>query len=332
MKISSLSQRSWIVLGSVVAALAILGGWRYSLYFPSTDNAYVNANVANVSPQITGPVSILKVQNHQAVKAGQLLLVIDPKPFQVALDLAQAAYALANQQVAADAAAVETAAAVVDQRYEEALNAKLTGARSLTLASKGVLSKQAADDATLHMRDSKAALAGSKAQLKQAQAQLGERGSANARLLQAKAAVEQAELSLHYTHVYAPSDGVVENLTLRMGDVVTAATPMFVLIDKSQWWVDANFKETQLERIKPGQSVDISLDMYSHTVFHGRVESISVGSGSTFSLLPPENATGNWVKVTQRFPVRIRILPEEGQAPLRVGASALVSINTWAKP
>jgi len=331
MKISSISQRTWVILGSVVTVLGIIGWWRYSVCFPSTDNAYVNANVANVSPQITGPVSVLNVQNHQAVKAGELLLVIDPQPFQVALDLAQAAYALANQQVASDAAAVETASSVVDQRYEEALNAEISGVRSLTLASKGVLPKQAADDAKMHMGDSKAALVGAKAQLRQAKAQLGEQGRANARLLQAKATVEQAELSLRYTRVYAPSDGVVENLTLRTGDVVTAATPMFAIIDKSQWWVDANFKETQLERIKPGQSVEIKLDMYSGDVFHGQVESISEGSGSTFSLLPPENATGNWVKVTQRFPVRIRILTDPSQDPLRVGASAAVSVNTLAK-
>ena len=330
MKTPAWSQRKIMIGIGCLALVAVIAGWRHSALYPGTDNAYVGANLANIAPQITGPVLVLNVHNHQAVKKGQLLFIIDPKPFQVAVDLAAAAYALAQQQVAADAAAVENAQAVVEQRHEEALNAELTGVRSLTLASKGVLSKQAADDAKLHMRDTKAILQGSKAQLKQAQAQLGDLGEKNAALLQAKAVLAQAQLSLFYTHVTAPADGVIENLTMRAGDMVTTATSVFSIIDDGQWWVDANFKETQLERIKPGQAVSVKLDMYSDHEFHGYVENISKGSGSTFSLPPPENATGNWVKVTQRFPVRIRI-QDDPAYPLRVGASASVSVNTTSK-
>ncbi len=324
----SLSQRQLIRVGVISILVLSIVWWRYSTLFPSTDNAYVEANVANIAAQVTGPVQHLYVQNHQAVKAGQLLFTIDPKPFQVALDSATANYTLAEQQVAAASAAVENAEQVVTQRAQASLTARQDGVRTLLLAAKGVLPKQAADDATGRIQELKAVESGALAQLKQARANLGSTGSANATLQQAKSAVEQARLALQYSQVTSPATGVVENLSLRVGDVVNLGVAVFSVVDMSQWWIDANFKETQLERIKPGQKVNVRLDMYSHHAFSGVVDSISESSGAIFSLLPPENATGNWVKVTQRFPVRIRIGDDDPDYPLRVGASASVSVNT----
>ncbi len=143
----------------------------------------------------------------------------------------------------------------------------------------------------------------------------------------AKANLATAELNLGYTHITAPESGWVTNLSTRVGDMVMANQPVFLLINNQEFWVDANFKETELQHIRVGQSAEIKLDMYSGQPFQGIVESISNGSGAAFSIFPPENATGNWVKVTQRIPVRIKIITLTSRYPLRLGASANVKIH-----
>lgn len=137
----------------------------------------------------------------------------------------------------------------------------------------------------------------------------------------------QAQLNLHYSQVSAPASGWVTNVTLRVGDIVTANQPLFALISDEEFWVDANFKETELHFIKVGQLAEVKVDMYPDYSFKGIVESVSGGSGAAFSLLPPENATGNWVKVTQRVPVRVRITNPDPHFPLRIGTSAVVTIH-----
>jgi len=302
--------------------------WRYEVIHPSTDDAYVQANIVNIAPQVSGFVQGVFVQNHQAVKTGDLLLTIDPAPFTIALQQAQAEYALAKQKMAADQDAVDTANAVLMQRQAELVNAKLNSNRAIKLAQQGVLSRQAADDAKARIITAQATFDAASAQLKQAQDILGQAGQDNATLKQAEAAVELAKLNLTYTKIVAPANGKVENLSLRKGSVVTANTAVFAVIDDSQWWVDANYNENDLHRIRVGQKAHVVIDMYSGKDFPGVVESISTGSGASFSLLPPENATGNWVKVTQRFSVRVRLYPASIHTPFRVGASATVTINT----
>lgn len=144
----------------------------------------------------------------------------------------------------------------------------------------------------------------------------------------AKSNLDKAKLDLEYSVVKAPEDGYIVKLDLRPGATVSAYQPLFSLIGTREWWVDANFKETDLERIKTGQKATIKVDLYPNHIFHGLVDNISRGSGASFSLLPAENATGNWVKVTARFPVRVSITDTNPQFPLRVGASASVTINT----
>jgi membrane fusion protein (multidrug efflux system) len=154
---------------------------------------------------------------------------------------------------------------------------------------------------------------------------------ATAALEVAKAAAARAKLNLEFTHVIAPADGTLVNFTLRVGSAVAPNFILFSLVEDNQWWIDANYKETQLTRIHPGQTASIRVDLYSDHVFRGHVEQISRGSGSAFSLLPPENATGNWVKVTQRFPVKIVFDTLDSHYPMRVGASATVTIDTTKK-
>lgn len=155
--------------------------------------------------------------------------------------------------------------------------------------------------------------------------------TATGNLEYAKAGLTQAELNLAYTNLKAPVSGWITNLTLRTGDVVSANQPLFALISDEEFWADANFKETEMEHIKPGQLATIITDLYPNHPFQGSVESISGGAGAAFSLLPPQNATGNWVKVTQRIPVRVRIINPDKNFPLRIGISATVTVKLQQK-
>ena len=150
----------------------------------------------------------------------------------------------------------------------------------------------------------------------------------NEQIQEAKAALGTATYNLNHTQIIAPADGVVANFTVRVGDSVSTGISLFAIVEQNHFWVNANFKETQLERIKPGQTVNIKVDMYPGHIFKGIVQSKSPGSGTIFSLLPPENATGNWVKVTQRVPVRISIMDPNPQFPLLAGTSAVATVNT----
>lgn len=260
----------WLALSVLTIVLVIISlvSWRYIASHPSTDDAYVQANIINIAPQISGPVAATFVNDNQYVKKGTILFTIDPKPYELA--------------VANAAAKLE----VVEKKAK----------RIVTLAKQGSASQEQSDEL-------------------------------QAELTMAKTASQQAQLNLAYTQVVAPADGYITNYKLRTGTMLQAGNPVFALVENNTWWVDANYKETQLERIRPGQTATIELDMYQKPVFKGIVESISSGSGSTFSLLPPENATGNWVKVTQRFQVKIKITDVPANYRLRVGSSASVTIK-----
>jgi len=254
----------------------------YDFYFITTDNAYVNANVVQIAPRITGQVSNLLITNNQFVQKNQLLFDIDAIPFQNSLAKASAQYAISKAGV---------------------VNARNIASRTRTLANKQFVSTQDNDNVTTALE------------------------TAEANLNLAKATLDQANLDLSWTHITAPTSGWVTNVSLRPGDVVTTNQPLFALISSGEFWVDANFKETELEKIEPGQRAVIHVDMYPGHAFEGVVQSISGGTGSAFSLLPPQNATGNWVKVTQRVPVRIRVIHLDPQFPLRIGTSASVRIS-----
>jgi membrane fusion protein (multidrug efflux system) len=161
----------------------------------------------------------------------------------------------------------------------------------------------------------------------QARSALGRGGEQNAAVQAAQAAVDQAELDLERTHVVSPTSGTIANLSLRPGNTVQPGVPLFVVIGDQDYWLDANFKETELKEIRPGQKAEIRSDVYPDHPFHGVVQSLSGGSGTAFSLLPAQNATGNWVKVTQRVPVRIRVEDPDPQHPLRIGTTATVKVR-----
>jgi len=323
-------RNQYLILGAAIglAAATIYVYHRHSLMYPATDNAYVGTDVVHVAPQVTGAVRQVAVVNQQLVGRGDPLYGIERRPFELALEAAQAKLAEARLEADRNAAAVASAQASLHHSEVMLANARQHAERTAQLRKTKSVSQQQDDDAQADFLAAQAQLAVDQAGLHEAESRLGTPGEDNETVRAARVAVAQAQWDLDRTDVQAPCAGQVAELTLHPGDSVTDGRPDFVLICSDRYWVDANFKETQLTRLRAGQPVDIDVDMYPKLHFHGEVESISGASGVAFSMLPPENATGNWVKVTQRVPVRIRISDASTDAPLRVGTSARVTVDT----
>jgi len=319
----------WIIAGLVLLVAAFFGVryWVEESRFVSTDDAYVNANQVQVTAQVSGAVVAVHVRDQQAVKAGDPLFEIDPVPYRIALDRARAQLELARQSMSQEGAGVASAEAVVAQRRAEAENARSAWERNQALVKSGFISPQAAETSRTQLATAQAAVKAAQAELEKARSALGKSGDENAAVQAAAAAVKAAELDLDRTRVVSPVNGMIANFTLQPGNTVQPGTPLFVVIASDEYWVDANFKETQLKEIRPGEKATITSDMYPDVTFHGVVESLSGGSGAAFSLLPPQNATGNWVKVTQRVPVRVRIEDPDPKRQLRIGTTATVRIE-----
>jgi membrane fusion protein (multidrug efflux system) len=314
---------------AILALIAIYFGvryWHLSQLYASTNDAYVNADTTQVAAQVAGPVARVYVRDQQHVQAGDPLFEIDREPFEVAVAAAEAQLRLAQQTVGEQSAAVNAARAQLEQRVAELHNAESNERRTRNLITNGFLSAQSAEATQTTAATAAAAVAAARANLAQAISALGDPGQQNASVQAADARLRQARLDLAHTHVVATSAGTIANLTLRPGNPVQPLVPVFSIVSDRNYWVDANFKETQLDRLRPGQRATVRVDMYPHHPFKGEVQSLSGGSGSAFSLLPPENATGNWVKVTQRVPVRVRVVDADPAHPLRVGTTATVRV------
>ncbi len=314
-----------VILG-LGALLAILGFTYLYGRSRSTENAYINADVVNVASLVAGRVVTVYVKDNQHVHKGDALFDVDPQPFAIALERAQAELALAKQSARQDTAEVAAARAQLAQTESDLANARSTYERDKELVGQNFLSQQVLDDAKTRVQALEASVAQARAKLSKAQsapADTAERGD----VLKAQAAIDQARLDLEHTHVTASQDGQISNLSLTAGSLVSVGAPLFALIADNSFHIDANYKETELVGIHPGQDVDIQIDMYPGQHFKGKVESISGGTGTAFSLLPPQNATGNWVKIAQRVPVRIKLAQADAEHPLRIGATATVSVQ-----
>jgi len=321
---------NYLILTLITIGLVIGGHayWLYQKMYPNTDDATIQAHVINVAAQINGKIQQVLVHNQQVVTKNQLLFTIDPKPFQIALQKAQANLQNTEQEVMAEQNAVSASNAALIQRQAELINTQKNYDRIMTLVKQKYYARASADVVIRELTVAKQAVDAAQDQLAEAKAKLGKIGNANALIQGAKAAVAQTSLNLRYTQVKAPSGGQLAKLTLQPGQTVTAYESLFSLVENNQWWAVANMKETNLNRVRVGQKAVIVVDMYPSHPFHGVVKSISPGSGSSFDLLPSENASGNWVKVTQRFPVRIDIQNPDPKFPLRIGASCTVTIDT----
>ncbi|CAA7611792.1 HlyD family secretion protein [Magnetospirillum sp. UT-4] len=338
-------------LPAVVALLALtaaaFAGWRWYADWrlvQTTDDAYVEGDITNLAPKVAGLVAAVEVGDNQAVKAGDVLVRIDPRDF--AARVAEAEAVVAARQAALeqldDRAAVQRAAMAQAGAGIAAARADVTRSRAdlertRQLASSDFASRQRLDAQAAEAAKAEAGLKGSSAQATQAERQLAvlesERAVAAAQLEQARAQLELARSDLDGATIRAPMDGVIGNRVARAGMYVRPGQHLLAVVPLAGLWVDANFKETQLAAMRPGQSALLEFDAFPGTVVEGRVASFSPASGAKFSLLPPENATGNFTKVVQRVPVRIGLPaghPLDGR--LAPGLSAVVRVRTGPIP
>lgn len=334
--LSSRSKQTLLMIGSLVFIIST--GITVFLYiqhrdrYPSTDDAYVETHVVQLAPQVSGSITAIAVYNNQIVNKGEVLFTIDNRPFQAHLSKAKAQLKIANQSVAGAADAIKEGEAEVNRMSANLEVTRKYTQRILQLVKTEQASLAAGDNARGQLKSAQAAYQAACNKLAKIKANLGELNKQNAAILNALADVKNAEWNLEHTQIKAPADGIITNFNLRPGTSVQAGIPLFQLVETNQWWINANYKETQLNRLKPGQVATIKVDMYPKVTFKGVVDSISRGSGAAFSLLPPENASGNWVKVVQRFPVKILFVHPPKDYPLRVGASSTITVDTVTKP
>jgi membrane fusion protein (multidrug efflux system) len=337
--------RKLLLIGASLLALtgAAYYGWRYwtvDRFAVSTDDAYVQADNTTIAPKVSGYIGAVLVGDNERVKAGQVLARIDDRDFRVALaqataDVATAKAVVATKQAALDAqqSVIEAARATISVDQADQTFAQQDDKRYSTLATTGYGSVQNAQQAAARTAAAHAAIARDTAALATAVRQLdvlkGELAQAQAALARDAALRDQAELNLSYTTVVSPVDGVVGNRTLRVGQYVQAGAQLMAVVPLQAAYIVANYKETQLTDVRPGQAVAIAVDMFPDLTFRGHVDSLAPASGQEFALLPPDNATGNFTKVVQRIPVKI-VLDENGQRAglLRPGMSVYPRIDT----
>jgi membrane fusion protein (multidrug efflux system) len=323
----------FMILGGSIALVAlVVGGWWLLIgrYYVSTDNAYVQATTAQITPRITGTLASVPVRDTDHVKQGDVLATIDPADAQLAVDQAKANLSLAEQRVAQYYANVASAQAMVAQRQADVERANIDYKRRAALAATGAVSGDEMTVASNARSTAQAALTQAQQQLAAQKALISSGDAAhNPDVLAAKVALEQATLELDRTIIRAPIDGIVAQNTAQVGQRVQAGAALMTVTPLAQAYVNANFKESQLEGVHPGQEVTLISDLYgSGVVYHGRVVGLGGGTGAAFSLIPAQNATGNWIKVVQRLPVRIALDPRElAEHPLRVGLSMTAKIR-----
>ena len=324
-------------LGLVLLLLAGagLGYWYYIHLFVGTDDAYVSGHVGVVSPRVPGRVVKVLVDNNQQVRPGEVLMTLDPADFQVAVNQAAANLARLRQDLAQSYVKVSTARAKVAQAQANFNHAVTDRKRYTALYERRTVAKQTLDRVNTNFKVTKAEVDQAQQEKREALAAIG--GSTSIPLeeqpaiKEAEAKLEQARLNLGYTQVKADIEGYVTKRQVTAGNWVQPGQPLMMLVplQTAELWIQANYKETQLTNVYVGQPAAVRLDTYPGVEFKGRVASIMAGTGSAFSLLPPENATGNWLKVVQRIPVKIVLLPPfPGNMPLRLGMSCEVTIDT----
>ena len=349
---------------SILAVILIIIALVYSIYHlvfgqtVSTDNAYVGAETAEITSMVSGQVAEVKVSDTQQVKQGDVLAIVDPRDAQIALAQAQAELAKAKRQYTQSSANssslssqimissddINSAKAQVAQSQVAQQQAQQEFDRRNRLSASGAISKEeftksqsALDNAQANLKVAQAALAQAESKRKAAQSNLdanealikGTSQSSTPDVLVAQAKVEQAQLDLQRTEIRAPLDGVVARRSIQVGQRVAPGSILMRIVPINQLYVDANFKESQLEKVRVGQTVTLTSDLYGDDVeYHGKVIGFSGGTGSAFALIPAQNATGNWIKVVQRLPVRIQLDSKDLEKyPLRVGLSMEATVD-----
>jgi len=335
-----------------IVALAILAGgswygyewWTNGRFMVSTDDAYIEGDIATISPKVTGYVAKVNVVANQLVKAGDVLATLDNGDYQNALDQAEAQIATEKLSLSRIDAQVDGAKAALAQAQAQKVSldaavrgAEITQKRQSDLQAKSVGTAADLDTANIALDQAKANLVGGDANIKSAEANItileAQRKEAEGSVRTLELQRDKAARDLSFTILKAPYDGVVGNRSVQEGDLVSPGQRLMALVPTRQLYIDANFKETQIQHLVPGSKVNVHVDAYDDHAIVGTVESISPASGSVFSLLPPENATGNFTKIIQRVPVRIA-LPQDAldTGRLRAGLSVVVDVDTRTAP
>ena len=323
------------VLLVVVPCLAVVGAimfWLWGGRYITTENAYVKADIARVSSEITGRVKRVVVSDHSQVQKGEVLVVLDDEPFQIALAKAKADVDITRHRVATLIASWSEAKSELKEAEDRIQYQEAQLERNKKLAARKIVSSSRLEESEDNVRQARNRVAVMKSKVGRMLAQLG--GDTNAdidehpEVREKIAAVKEAELNLRRTVIVAPVAGTAVNLKLQPGEFVEPDKPLFALVVDSRPWVEANFKETELTHVRRTMKAKVVLDIYPGVEWEGEVASISPATGAEFALLPPQNASGNWVKVVQRLPVKIYLKPRNGERPLRAGMTATVSVDT----
>ncbi|HEY9012530.1 MAG TPA: HlyD family secretion protein [Devosia sp.] len=318
-----------------VPAVLVAGGAYFFLTggrYVETDNAYVHQPKVSISSDVAGRIVSVAVADNQVVKKGEQLFAIDPEPYRIALEQAQAALASARVNVEQLRVAYGTAKAKLDNAQATLDLRQKEFDRKQDLVSQGVNAEATLDDLRLALQTAQSTVSLARQDVASATAALAGNPEIatddHPAIRAALAALDNARRNLDHTKVVAPADGVVSQVaSLNVGQFIATGSTIATLVESGNVWIEANFKETQLATLRAGMPAEISVDAFPGVKLEGHVESIGAATGAEFALIPAQNATGNWVKVTQRIPVVIRVDSAEGE-PLRAGMSSVVSVDT----
>ncbi len=331
---SSGKRRTLLIGLALLVILAVLGVYLYHLFYgrfhESTDDAYVNGNLVQITPQITGTVVSIGADDGDYVEQGQVLVRFDPSDSEVALQSAEANLAKTVRQVRGLYSNVDSYKAQVASRKTDVERARSDFQRRQKLAQGGAISQEELSHARDTLTSAQSALTSAQQQLDTNAALVDETDIASHPDVKAAAAqMRQAYLDEARSSLVAPVSGYVAQRSVQVGSRVQPGTPLMAVVPLEQIWIDANFKETQLRDMRIGQPVEVEADLYGSDVrYRGTVESLGVGTGTAFSLLPAQNASGIWIKIVQRLPVRIRLEPDNlKKHPLRIGLSTDVNVD-----
>jgi len=321
----------------IVAAVVVIGIVIYTAYyflhgqyFEETDDAYVASDIVQITSEVAGTITSVHVDNTQQVSQGQVLIQLDPADAQIAVASAEAELARTVRNVRGLFSKSSGLRSVINARKIALDSARNDLQRRLKVAAEGGVSSEELQHSRDQVAQLEASLATSNEELETNNAQVENTTVANhPQVLAAAAALRQASLSLKRTQITAPVKGAVARRNVEIGSRIAAGTPLLAVVPLDNAWVDANFKEVQLEHMRVGQPVEVHSDMYGKDVtYHGKIAGLGAGSGAAFALLPPQNASGNWIKIVQRVPVRISLDPKElATNPLRLGLSMSVAVD-----
>jgi membrane fusion protein (multidrug efflux system) len=328
--------RSFRPLALIGVPLLVVAGalvfWLQGGRYATTENAFVKADIAQIAAEVPGRIVEVRARDHQFVAEGEVLVQLDPEPYRLALAKADAEIDSARATV--EALKVSLRETRMDARETENRLSYLEvqAKRQRELSGRGVSSAQRVEQADSEEQQARDRLGMLQQRIARVEAALG--GDPNkptdqyAAVREKIALRDRAALDLHHSEIRAPRAGTVVNFRLQPGEQVKAQTPLFSLVADRRPWVEANYKETDLTHVAVGQRATIVLDMHPDVTWEAEVESISPATGAEFAILPPQNASGNWVKVVQRLPVKLRLIERAGEPPLRAGMTAHVSIDT----